>query len=63
GPGWYTPHQTKPPKRLLSSSSMFRSSTKRFAGKGTAAAPGPAFYQPEPLGKKSFRWNANKQWI
>ncbi|CAN0210906.1 unnamed protein product, partial [Pylaiella littoralis] len=63
GPGWYTPHQTKPSEKLSSSSSMFRSATKRFAGMGVAGAPGPAFYQPEPLGKKSFRWNANRQWV
>ncbi|CAN0141959.1 unnamed protein product [Ectocarpus sp. 12 AP-2014] len=63
GPGWYTPHQTKAPERFSSSSSMFRSGTKRFAGIGPPGAPGPAFYQPEPLGKKSFRWNATKQWV
>lgn len=63
GPGWYTPHQTKPAVMSSSSSSMFRSGTKRFARGAIAGAPGPAFYQPEPLGKKSFRWNANKQWL
>ncbi|CAM9678984.1 unnamed protein product [Ascophyllum nodosum] len=63
GPGWYTPHQTQPSEKSSSSSSMFRSGTKRFDGSRAGEAPGPAFYQPELLGRKSFRWNAKRQWI
>ncbi|CAM9321916.1 unnamed protein product, partial [Discosporangium mesarthrocarpum] len=62
GPGWYTPDQTKSEPRE-SSSSIFVSTTKRFVDGGTGLPPGPAFYQPELQGKKSFHLNMNKTWM
>lgn len=65
GPGAYSKPVFSEVPRMSAASSMFLSSAKRDSAlqrKG-AKPPGPAFYKPQPPGKKSFLLNAAQRWV
>jgi len=77
GPGWYTveaaqqavsqdPRTYAGASVLGSASSAFRSTSTRLGGsrrQQMGRAPGPAFYKPEPMQKKTFMLNTGGKWV
>lgn len=58
GPGWYGQETSQP--RAVASSSMFMSGVRREDGTGPQKPPGPAYYKPDLVNKKSFLLNATR---
>lgn len=65
GPGAYTADVTAEAPRLTAASATFLSASDRGADPFRKAVrpPGPAFYKPEPVGRKSFLLNAAQRWV
>lgn len=63
GPGAYAP-TIKTVPRVSASSHVFLSNVNRLGTKSKAVKPpGPAFYKPAPISKKSFLLNASRRWV
>lgn len=66
GPGsYYNPEASSSLSKMseASSSSVFKSKTKRGLQRPRANPPGPAFYKPVAVFKKSHHLNAIKRWV
>jgi len=61
GPGWYG--QETEQKRAVASSSFFMSGVRRDNAQGAQKPPGPAYYKPDLVNKKSFLLNATRKWV
>lgn len=63
GPAQYQPTIVFPPEKTLVSGSVFMSETARKPFGENKPFVGPTKYNPEPLPKKSYHLNINKQWV
>lgn len=61
GPGWYGQEAEKP--RSVASSSFFMSGVRRDGVQLSQKPPGPAYYKPDLVNRKSFMLNATRKWI
>lgn len=61
GPGWYG--QEAENHRAVASSSFFMSATRRDGSGVAQKPPGPAYYKPDLVNKKSFLLNATRKWV
>lgn len=64
GPGAYFINLTKKvEKTAINSSSAFKSASRRGNDFKSTKPPGPAFYRPNRVEKKSHHLNASKRWV
>lgn len=64
GPGQYELVDYKSPAKHCMSSSAFVSTTSRWPKETRGLGnPGPGFYEPEKVSKRSFLYNYSKNWI
>jgi len=61
GPGWYYSEYENTKSNGVTS--VFKSYLPRFSDDHFSRAPGPAYYRPKCLEKKSFLMNKDKKWI